>query len=170
MTLKSVETILAKIETVYLYLANGLLFAMFGLNLANILSRSIFGKGIVWVFPWTNVLFVWMVFLGFYLMYRRGQDISIDILVRRLPQPLYNAVALFVHLAILTFLTIILMQFRVVMEQQVGNLEMVGIERYWLSVPFFVSCVLVMVQFILQILYIIYPQGADTEKTGGEPS
>src|SRR5690554_6810329 len=83
MLLRALDAGLGACERVFLVAANGLLLLMLAINLANILSRLFFDLGIIWVFPWTEVLFVWMIFLGFFVIYRRGQDISVDILVRQ---------------------------------------------------------------------------------------
>ena len=34
-----------------------------------------------WIWPWTMQFFVWMSFIGFYVVYRRGKDISVNFLV-----------------------------------------------------------------------------------------
>ena len=37
---------------VFLAVPNALLFVMLAINVANILSRPLTGKGLIWVFPW----------------------------------------------------------------------------------------------------------------------
>ena len=37
-----------------------------------------------WLWPWTMVFFVWMSFFGFYAVYRRGKDISVDFIILRM--------------------------------------------------------------------------------------
>jgi TRAP-type C4-dicarboxylate transport system permease small subunit len=132
--------------------ANGLLLVMLAINLANILSRLFLDAGIIWVFPWTSVLFVWMIFLGFFVIYRRGQDIAIDILVRRFGPRMQAGLRIVVSLIVIGLMGMILYQALTLVPRQVGRIDMVGIQRYWLSIPFFVSCVLIVVQFLLDIL------------------
>jgi TRAP-type C4-dicarboxylate transport system permease small subunit len=132
--------------------ANGLLLVMLVINLANILSRLLLDAGIIWVFPWTSVLFVWMIFLGFFVIYRRGQDIAIDILVRRFGSRMQAGLRILVDLIVIGLMGIILYQALTLVPRQVGRIDMVGIQRYWLSIPFFVSCALIAAQFLLDIL------------------
>lgn len=148
---KALETGLGWAERLFLFTANGLLLGMLAINLANILSRLVFDKGIIWVFPWTGVLFVWSIFFAFFVIYRRGQDISIDILTRRMPPRLRAATAALVALLVLLLLGLLLAQASVLVPRQVGRIDLVGIQRYWLSIPFFVSCTLIALDFILRL-------------------
>ncbi|WP_265516798.1 TRAP transporter small permease [Nitratireductor luteus] len=152
MIARALDAGLGVCERVFLIAANGLLLVMLAINLANILSRLFLDLGIIWVFPWTGVLFVWMVFLGFFVIYRRGQDISIDILVRKFGPKLQAAFRILVGLIVIGLLVLILYQAPILVPRQVGQIDLVGIQRYWLSVPFFVSCFLIVLQFLLDII------------------
>ncbi|WP_052341225.1 TRAP transporter small permease [Salinarimonas rosea] len=142
---------LSAADRIFLAAANGLLLAMLAINLANILSRLILDLGIIWVFPWTGVLFVWTIFLGFFCIYRRGQDVAVDVLVRRLPDRGRAFVRVLVDLLALSLLATILAQAPTLIPRQVGVIDLVGIQRYWLSVPLFVSCFLIACQFVLDL-------------------
>ena len=83
--MNALSRFLGLMERAFLFMANALILTMVAINLANIFSRLLFDVGIIWVFPWTGVLFVWIIFLSFYVIYRRGQDISVDYFVRKLP-------------------------------------------------------------------------------------
>lgn len=148
---KALESGLAGAERAFLFGANGLLLGMLAINLANILSRLLFDKGIIWVFPWTGVMFVWAIFLAFYVIYRRGQDITIDILTRRLAPRAQAATEIFVALAVLLLMGLLLAQVPVLVPKQVGRIDLVGIQRYWLSIPLFVSCMLIALDFALRL-------------------
>ncbi|MEO3388349.1 TRAP transporter small permease subunit [Mesorhizobium sp. CAU 1741] len=149
--LDSLERGLAGCERVFLFAANGLLITMLAINLANILSRLILDTGIIWVFPWTEVLFVWMIFLGFFVIYRRNQDITIDILVRRLGPTTRAVLQIVVGVIIASLMLLLLYQALTLVPRQVGRIDMVGLQRYWLSIPFFVSCTLIVVLIALDI-------------------
>lgn len=148
---KALEAGLAGAERGFLFAANGLLLGMLVINLANILSRLLFDIGIIWVFPWTAVMFVWCIFIAFFVIYRRGQDISIDILTRRLAPRARAAAQIFVALAVLGLMGLFLAQAVVLVPRQVGRIDLVGIQRYWLSIPLFVSCILIALDFILRL-------------------
>ena len=145
------EALLATAERVFLVVANGLLIGMLAINLVNILSRLVFDVGIIWVFPWTTVMFVWMVFFGFFVVYRRGKDITVDFVVKRLSPGLQRVVQRLVDVIILGLLATILLQAPELLPRQVGELDLVGIQRYWLAVPFYVSCALIALQFLLDL-------------------
>lgn len=149
--LEPLDRALAGCERVFLFAANGLLIVMLAINLANILSRLFFDTGIIWVFPWTGVLFVWMIFLGFFVIYRRNQDITIDILVRRLSPKSKAVFQIIVGIIVASLMLLLLYQALTLVPRQVGRIDMVGIQRYWLSIPFFVSCTLIVVLMGLDI-------------------
>jgi TRAP-type C4-dicarboxylate transport system permease small subunit len=148
---RAVESVLAACEKAFLAAANILLLTMLAINLVNILSRFILDLGIIWVFPWTRVMFVWMVFLGFFVIYRRGKDITVDFVVGFMGEGGRRAVRVFVALMVIGLLSLILLQAPTLLPRQVGRLDMVGIQRYWLAVPFYVSTALILAQFLLDL-------------------
>ena len=148
---RALDKLLGRAEQLFLLGANVLLFTMLAINLANILSRLIWDKGIIWVFPWTGVLFVWAIFLAFFVIFRRGQDISIDIVTRRLPARLAACAAGLVALVVIGLMLLILWQAPVLVPRQVGRIDLVGIQRYWLAAPLWVSCVLITLQYVLHL-------------------
>ena len=129
------------------------LAVMLVLNVANIAVRGITDKGIVWVFPWTMVIFVWMTFFGFFVLYRQRRDISVDFLVDRLGSWASLASRLVINALIVALMAVMLANAPRILEQQVGNIEMVGLERYTMSVPLFVSCALILVTFIVDTVH-----------------
>lgn len=169
MVADALDRFLGLCERVFLPAANGLLMVMLAINLANILSRLFLNTGIIWVFPWTGVLFVWMIFLGFFVIYRRGQDITIDILVRQFGPGTQAVLRIMVDLIVIGLFALILYQAWTLVPRQVGRIDLVGIQRYWLSIPFFVSCVLIIAQFVLDILRALSVLRGDTQPAAGNP-
>lgn len=164
------ETGLAAAERVFLVVANGLLIGMLGINLVNILSRLLFDVGIIWVFPWTSVMFVWMVFFGFFVVYRRGKDITVDFVVKRLSAGWQRAIQRLVDVIILGLLATILLQAPTLLPRQVGELDLVGLQRYWLAVPFYLSCALIALQFVKDLMAGPAADGAPTTASPGSGS
>ena len=148
---RAVDIGLGHADRLFLACANGLLLAMLAINLVNIVSRLIRDAGIIWVFPWTSVLFVWVIFLAFFVIFRRGQDIVIDVLTRKLPARLAGAGAVLVAVSVIALMALVLAQAPTLIPRQVGRIDMVGIQRYWLSAPLWISCMLIMVQYILNL-------------------
>ena len=153
---RSLESVLDGLETLFRYTANLLLLAMLVINFLNIASRFLTDQGIIWVFPLTIVMFVWMTFLGFFVVYRRGKDITVDFVMERLGGGAMRAGRVIVDLAILLLLGVLLAEAPALLARQVGNIEMVGLQRYWLSIPFFVSCALISVHVLLDIVHALH--------------
>jgi TRAP-type C4-dicarboxylate transport system permease small subunit len=131
-------------------------------NMANIASRALFDKGIIYVFPWSIVLFVWMTFFGFFVVYRRGKDITVDFLIDRLGDRARLASRLLVDVLVISLMLVMLTQAPHIIRSQVGTIEMVGLERYSLSVPLFVTAALIALDFALDMIKAVlgYPERA----------
>src|SRR5262245_25980852 len=81
--LSLIESLLFACERLFLVLANGCLAVMMLINIINVILRGFVTQGLTSVFPWSVVLMVWMTFLGFFLLYRKRKDITVDFLVDR---------------------------------------------------------------------------------------
>lgn len=147
----------------FLAVANALVFIMLAINVANILARPLFGKGLIWVFPWTGTIFVWATFLAFFVIFRRGQDITIDVLTRRFTSHGQVVCEILMSIIVVGFLVMLLWQASVLIPRQVGTIDMVGIQRYWLSIPFFVSCFMIGLHLINRIIVLIIELRRGTE-------
>lgn len=146
------DRFLGLMEKIFFVGANSALIVILFINIANIGSRFLWERGLIWVFPWTTVLFVWMVFLGFYVFYRRNRDIKVDIVYRTMPLRVQNAVTVVTNLVIIGLMGVILWQASNLLPRQVGNMDYVGLQRYWLSVPFYASCALILLEFLRDTL------------------
>lgn len=155
---------LAACERLFMTAANLLLLGILAINIVNILSRLLLDLGIIWVFPWTRVMFVWMIFLAFFVIYRRGKDISVDVLVKVLPAGVQRGLRAFVALVVVALMTLILSQVPTLLPRQVGNLDLVGIQRYWLALPFYVACALILLEFVLDLLRALKLAPEDEER------
>ena len=150
--MNALSKFLGLMERAFLFVANALILIMVAINLANIFSRLLFDIGIIWVFPWTGVLFIWIIFLSFFVIYRRGQDISVDYFVRKFPPIGARYAQRLTSLVALVLMVVICAQAPTLLPRQVGNIDLVGIERYWLSVPLFVSAFLVGLDFVRRLI------------------
>jgi TRAP-type C4-dicarboxylate transport system permease small subunit len=160
--IEALERALGQCERLFLALANLCLAIMLFANMANIASRALFDKGIIYVFPWSIVLFVWMTFLGFFVVYRRGKDITVDFLIDRLGDRARLASRLLVDVLVIGLMLVMLAQAPHIIRSQVGTIEMVGLERYSLSVPLFVTAALIALDFALDMIKAMlgYPERA----------
>jgi len=146
------DGVLGLFERLFLALANLCLGVMLVANMLNIASRALFDKGIVYVFPWSVVLFVWMTFFGFFVVYRRGKDITVDFLIDRIGARARLASRLVVDALVIGLMLVMLVQAPHIIRSQVGTIEMVGLERYSMSVPLFVTAALITLDFVLDLI------------------
>lgn len=114
-----------------------------------------FGVSIYWLWPWAMQVFVWMSFLGFFVVYRRRKDIAVDFVMRRLGPTAMVASRWFVIVTVLVVIGIILKEMPVILSSQVGVIDGVltpwgqELERYTLSVPLAASCLLIFLNALL---------------------
>ena len=77
-------------------------------NMINICIRVVTDRALVWMFPWTTVLFVWCTFIGMYVVYRRGTDITVDFFYDRIGAGGKKAMRVFAHLVVIAVLVMML--------------------------------------------------------------
>jgi len=147
--------VLALAERLFRLLAVAALATMLATNIVNILLRGLAGTAIDWVFPVSMVLFVYVAFLGYFVVVREGRDVAVDFVVVRLPRVLHLAALLGANAVVIAVLVLVLAEAPTVIEAQVGELEMVGIDRYMLSVPLFGSAALVVLQALATSLALL---------------
>ena len=166
-----VDGALAGVARLFLIIANACLALMLLGTAATILLRP-FDLSYYWIWPWTMQFFVWMSFLGFYVVYRRGKDIAVDFVVLRLGDGAMVATRYFVAGMTMAVVGTIIWQMPVILESQVGVIDGVvtpwgEIERYSLSIPLGVSCVLIFLNAALDVLKAIagLPELLPTHRT-----
>lgn len=149
---------LARCGQVFLALANGCLAVLLIINVMNIASRGIWDRGLQWVFPWSTVLFVWMTFFGFFVLYRRRADITVDFIYDRLGPSGQVLVRQGVNLIVLTLMAVMIWHGPELLERQAGIIEQVyflgiQVERFTLAVPLFITCILIFADYTLDLLF-----------------
>ena len=148
----TLNQVLAWLEIPFLWAASLCLAVSLAINIVNLAARNILGFGMAPVFSWTMVLFVWMVFLAFFPLYRRRMDITVDMIVSRLPPLPQLALRLGADALAVVVLGAIVAQLPRIIDSQVGRLDFVGLERYMLSLPLVASCALVALLFVVDAL------------------
>ena len=79
MVVQTLDLQLKRLSDFFLIIANVCLGLLLVGTAATIILR-LFDVSFYWIWPWTMQFFVWMSFVGFYVVYRRGKDISVDFL------------------------------------------------------------------------------------------
>ncbi len=148
------DRIFEGLATLFLWAANLCLFLMLIGTAATILLRPL-DISFYWLWPWTMQVFVWMSFIGFFVVYRKGKDIAVDFVMRRLGPGAMRASRWFVIATVLLVIGIILVEMPVILESQVGVIDGVitpwgtELERYTLSIPLAASCLLIFLHALL---------------------
>ncbi len=155
---EGVDRLLGVCGHLFLVFANGCLAVLLTINILNIASRAIWDSGLQWVFPWSTVLFVWMTFFGFFVVYRRRSDISVDFIYDRLGRHGQLIVRQFVNLLIIILMSIMVWHAPEIIERQAGIIEQVyffgtQVERFTLAVPLFATCALILVDYLVDSIY-----------------
>jgi TRAP-type C4-dicarboxylate transport system permease small subunit len=150
-----VDGVLDRLGRIFLVLANACLALMLFGTAATIVLRP-FELSYYWIWPWTMQFFVWMSFVGFFVVYRLGKDIAVDFVVIRMGRAAMGATRVFVDLVVLIVMGAMLAQMPTILESQVGVIDGVvtpwgELERYTLSIPLAVSCVLIFVNTALDL-------------------
>lgn len=152
----ALDTLLEGISRLFHVAANLCLVLMLAGTAATIVLRPL-GLSFYWIWPWTMQVFVWMSFIGFYVVYRKGKDISVDFVMRKIGPGAMHASRIFVALTILAVIGVMLVQMPTILESQVGVIDGVltpwgtELERYTLSVPLAVSCALIFLNTLLDL-------------------
>lgn len=167
--IRALDGFLSLCDRGFLIAANGCLAVMLAGNLAHIVYRNVTGSSFALVWPWTMVLFVWVNFIGFYVLYRRSKDVTVDYFVRRL-QPTYRQAAdLFVISVTVAVMAVMLVAAPYRLASQAGIIEIVGLPRVVLSVPFFASCLLILLDCFVRACFVIRPGQNWAKQSGARP-
>ncbi|MEM7022619.1 MAG: TRAP transporter small permease [Pseudomonadota bacterium] len=152
----TIDTLLEGVARLFHIAANVCLLLMLAGTAATIVLRPL-GMSFYWIWPWSMQVFVWMSFIGFYVVYRRGKDISVDFVMRKIGPGAMHASRIFVALTILAVIGVMLVQMPTILESQVGVIDGVltpwgtELERYTLSVPLAVSCALIFLNTLVDL-------------------
>lgn len=150
------DYVMGVISNLFLIIANLCLGLMLIGTAATIVLR-LFDVSFYWIWPWTMQFFVWMSFVGFYVVYRLGKDIAVDFLVIKMGPSAMLFTRYAVPVLIIIVTGMILVEMPKILASQVGVIDGVvtpwgEIERYTLSIPLGVSCLLIFLNAILDML------------------
>ena len=140
------------VERVFFALANTCLIAMLAINALNIAWRGVFDQSLNFVWPWTSLLFVWMSFFGFAVVYRRGKDITVDFFVDLAGPKARRITRVLSDLIVIALMLLLLIEAPRTLESQVGDMELIELQRYWMSVPLFASALVVGLHFVSDLI------------------
>jgi TRAP-type transport system small permease protein len=84
-----------------------LFIALFLATMLNIVLRNLGGIAWMWIPGFTRIAFIWLVFLGIAIAYRRSDHLEIDFFLMLLPKPKRNWLLLAIHCVMLPFFAIL---------------------------------------------------------------
>ena len=147
--LHGMDRALRALDTLFLTLAAACIAVMLAINIANLLIRNILGWGIIWVWPWTGVLLVWAVFLGFFVLYRRRMDVSVEYLVDRMPPSGKRWLRILGNLCGIAVTALIVLETGQILQRQAGIMDYIGLDRFVLSIPLIASSALILLSLVI---------------------
>jgi TRAP-type C4-dicarboxylate transport system permease small subunit len=146
------EQALGAAERLFHFLANLCLGLMLAINIVNVTWRELTGISLKFVWPWTLLLFIWMTFFGFFVIYRRSKDITVEYFVDLAGPWARTATRLLSDAICAGIMVLMLVEAPVTLGNQVGDMELIPLQRYWMSVPLFLASALLLVHFVLDAL------------------
>ena len=152
--LASLDKTLDMVARLFKRLATICLLIMVSLNLFNVVTRAAFDHAFGWVFPWTLLLFAWMLFFGFYAYTRGGRDVVVDVLMQRLPKPVRIVGGLFSALVGMLFMIAILRAAPTLISIQTSKMDMVDLPLWARSAPLFLSAIMVFLHMLVTFIHI----------------
>ena len=136
-------------------------------NMINMAVRALFDTSFVQVWPWTMLLFVWSIYLGFFVLYRRGKDVTVNFLVSRLARAARRRIQLLINLLIVAFMAVMVVGTWQYLPLQAGVLELVGLPRWVQSVPLLASSALILLNALVEAADLVDSGSAPRPPAGG---
>ena len=166
--IRALDRFLGICEHAFLLLANGCLAVMLADNMINMTIRAVFDTSIVQVWPMTMLLFVWSIYLGLYVLYRRNKDITVNFLVLRLEPAARRRIALLVYLLTIGFMAVMVVATWQYLPMQAGLLELIDVPRWVQSVPLLASCALILLNAVVEAADLIVSGDAPGTRVAGD--
>ena len=167
--IRALDRFLAFSDRAFLVLANGCLAVMLVGNMINMAVRAVFDTSFVQVWPATMLLFVWSIYLGFFVLYRRGKDVTVNFLVSRLSTAANHRIQLLVNLLIVAFMVVMVVATWRYLPLQAGVQELIGVPRWVQSVPLLASSALILLNALVQVADLVVSGSAPPPHAAGTP-
>jgi len=130
------------------------LAAMGTISLVQIFCRYALNHGLVWAFPTVMLLFVWLVFLGAFVIYRRKKDIAVNFIINLFPERWRSKFVFGTNLLVIALLVALLIQFPSIVREQNTQMNIIHLPRYVQSVPLFIGMAFILLDYIIDTVEI----------------
>ncbi len=133
---EKILNVIEKVETVAMVV---FLAIMTGLNALGIITRVLFGRSFVWIYPLTLLLFSWLVFIGAAVVFCRKEYIIVEYFVNFLPYRWRRWINIIVNFLVMGFFVFILTKALMIVEMQAQKMQVIRLPRYTQSLPLFIG-------------------------------
>jgi TRAP-type C4-dicarboxylate transport system permease small subunit len=144
------------------------LAVMVAVNMLQIFFRYVLNDAFVWVYPLTMLLFIWMTFLGAFIVYHQRKNIVVGFLVDRLPGLPRHGVQLASDFLIIFLLGLILAQAPVLIRQQSSTMQIISLPRYVQVIPLLIGVAGMFIDSVMDSISAITKIGGQLRKFRGE--
>lgn len=141
--------LLEKICLIFSTLAVALMIV---LNIIQVFFRYVLNAAFVWVFPVTMLLFIWMTFLGAFVVYRRKKDIVVSFIVNLFPTSGRKILVLTTNILIFLVLLLILFEAPKLIGHQTSIMQVVPLPRYFQAIPLFIGLTGILLEYLMQTI------------------
>ncbi len=98
------------LEKIIEYIMVVLVFAFTALIFVQVVSRYVFNNTVTWSEQAGRYLFIWLVFLGLPILYRRGEHVGFTMVVEKMPKKVQNIISIVIDILVLVFAVFLLVQ------------------------------------------------------------
>jgi len=122
---------------------------MFVTNIVQVGLRYLFNTGLDWIYPLTMLLFIWMTFLGSFVVYHQKKDIVVTFVVSLFSPRIRKYSLLVMNGLTIILLVIILMKAPAILRQQASIMQVIPLPRYIQSIPLFLGCGGILLEYVV---------------------
>jgi len=149
---KLARTILHYLENAFIIITVLFLAAMGVISILQVFCRYVLNHGLVWASPTVMLLFIWFVFLGAFVIYRRKKDIAVMFIVNLIPQAFRNMSLFAINLFVIALLFLLLIQFPAIVRQQNTQMNIIHLPRYVQSLPLFIGITCILLDYVIETI------------------
>ena len=147
--MKGVKCILSFVERVFLVFIVCSMGVMFVTNIVQVGLRYLFNTGFDWIYTLTMLLFIWMTFLGAFVVYHQKKDIVVTFVVSLFPPRCQKHLLLVMNGVTIILLVFILVEAPAIFRQQASIMQVIPLPRYIQSIPLFLGCGGILLEYVV---------------------
>ena len=129
--------------------------AMIIMNAVQVFFRYVFNMASVYVYPITMLLFIWITFIGAYVIYRRKKDIVVSFIIYLFPPAWRRYLHLLTNILTIILLVFILAECPMILDSQGELMEVIPLPRYTQALPMFFGLGCILLQYLLDTVRLI---------------